>query len=89
MTVERTVPIATPQGLHARPGAVLVTTAGGFASDIQFEVGGRVANGKTIFGVLKLGARQGDHLTIRATGSDAQAAVDRLVACLEELAKEG
>ena len=88
-TVERTTLLRTPQGLHARPGAALVLAAGRYSCDIELEVRGRKANAKTILGVLTLGARHGDMLTIRATGVDEEAAVNGLVACLEALGQAG
>lgn len=87
--VERTMLITAQQGLHARPAAAFVSAAGRYASEIQLEVRGQTASAKTIFGVLKLGIRQGDQLTIRVSGHDEQAALDGLVSCLEALSKEG
>ena len=43
-------------GLHARPAALFVQQASGFSSTIQLTCGERTADGKSILGVLQLGA---------------------------------
>ena len=62
--------VKSPQGLHARPAGLLVKSAAGFAAAITLEKDGKEADGKKIFGVMGLGARQGDTLVIKADGSD-------------------
>ena len=61
-------------GLHARPAARFVSTAGRFAADVELIRAGRPANAKSINQVATLGVRQGDTITIRAAGPDAAAA---------------
>ncbi len=45
---------------------------------------GKTANGKSILSVLALGAEQGEQITLSAEGDDAQLALDKLAALLEE-----
>jgi phosphotransferase system HPr (HPr) family protein len=82
MAAEQTLTIGHPEGLHARPAALLVRAAGAYASEIEVEVRGQKASARSILAILRLGARQGDTVTIRATGSDAAAAVAGLAAFL-------
>ncbi len=82
--VVATTKIVNPMGLHARPAAELVKIAGGFQSEIFLERDGLSVNGKSIMGVLMLAAECGSELQVRATGSDAQAAVDALVALVKD-----
>lgn len=82
MTVESTVTVTAAEGLHARPAAACVAAANRFASSIELLANGQTVNAKSILGILKLGLRCGETLTIRATGEDAQAAVAELSALL-------
>ncbi|EFL52004.1 phosphoenolpyruvate-protein phosphotransferase [Solidesulfovibrio fructosivorans JJ]] len=65
-------------GLHARPAANLVTTAGKFASVIEVHKGGETASAKSINQIALLGVRHGDTITITASGPDAKEAVEAL-----------
>jgi phosphocarrier protein HPr len=73
-----TLTINHEAGLHARPAALFVQTAGKFASSITVTHGERTANAKSILTVLTLGAKQGSEVTIHAEGDDAQQALDAL-----------
>ena len=75
---ERDVLIVNPLGLHARPAAQIVRTASDFASDIRLEKDGMEVNGKSIMGVMMLAAECGSIIRIRATGADADAAVNAI-----------
>lgn len=78
MTAERTVTIGNRNGVHARPAAEIVKTAGRFQSDITLVRDDLEVNGKSIMGVMMLAAEWGATVTLRATGSDAEEAVDAL-----------
>jgi phosphocarrier protein len=77
-TVERQATIVNPLGLHARPAAQLVRLASTFASDIAVLKDGMEVNGKSIMGVMMLAAECGSSITIRASGADAEQAVQAL-----------
>ncbi len=70
--------ITNPAGLHARPASLFVQTAGRFHSAIEVALRGKRANAQSIMAVLSLGVRQGDTITLHASGDDAQAALDAL-----------
>lgn len=78
--VEREATIVNPLGVHARPAAEFVKTAGRFSSAIEVRRGDVSVNGKSIMGVMMLAAEQGAILIICANGDDAEAAVDALCA---------
>lgn len=82
--MERDVTIINKLGLHARAAAKLVTTASGFASDIQVRKDGREVSGKSIMGVMMLAAAQGSRITLVAQGDDAEAALDELEALIKD-----
>lgn len=68
-------------GLHARPAALFVKTAGTFSSSISLEnltKGTKPVNGKSMVQVLAAGARAQDRLRITAEGDDENAALSAL-----------
>jgi len=75
---EATVKIVNRAGLHARPAALLVRTAGAFDSMVYVEKDGLQVNCKSIMGVLMLAAEQGSTLRFTATGEDAEDALRAL-----------
>lgn len=72
--------ITNPLGLHARAAARFVHAAGGFASRIRVARGERVMDGKSIMGLLLLGAARGSVITLSADGPDEREALDALAA---------
>jgi phosphotransferase system HPr (HPr) family protein len=79
---ESAVALPTTVDLHARPAAVFVRTAMGFAADIRVGVNGRDADAKSLLSVLALGAKGGARLRLRADGDDAAPAVEALTGCI-------
>jgi phosphocarrier protein len=75
---ERQVRIVNKNGLHARPAAEIVKTAGKFASDVTLVRDDLEVNGKSIMGVMMLAAECGSTITLRATGPDEDVALDTL-----------
>ncbi len=70
--------LTNPTGLHARPASLFVQTAAKFQSAIAVRKGSKQVSANSIFGVLSLGARNGDTITIHAQGVDAHAAIEAL-----------
>ncbi len=83
-TQEIVLTVRNRLGLHARPAARFVSTAGRFAADVELIRAGRPANAKSINQVATLGVRQGDTITIRAAGPDAAAALAALQALADD-----
>ena len=75
---ERSVRIVNRNGVHARPAAEIVKLAARFKSDITLSRDELEVNGKSIMGVMMLAAEYGSTVTLRATGPDADAAVEQL-----------
>lgn len=71
--------ITNELGLHIGAAARLVELANAFPCDIRVANEGRHVNGKSIMGVLMLGASQGATLVITASGDRALEAADALV----------
>jgi phosphocarrier protein len=77
--VEQTVTIQNRAGIHARPSAMLVQTAKDFQSTIYLEKGNDRINGKSIMGILTLGASFGTEIRVIAEGEDEQPALEAMV----------
>ena len=77
--VEQMVTIQNRAGIHARPSALLVQTAKDFQSNIYLEKGNDRINGKSIMGILTLGASYGTEIKVIAEGKDEAAALDSVV----------
>lgn len=75
---ERSVQIVNKHGLHARPAAEMVKAASRFKSDITIARDDLEVNGKSIMGVMMLAAEFGASITLRASGPDADEALEAL-----------
>lgn len=75
---EREVKIVNKLGIHARPAAEIVKTAGKFGSGITIVRDDLEVNAKSIMGVMMLAAEFGAVIVLRAVGDDAEAALDAL-----------
>jgi len=75
---EREVKIVNKLGIHARPAAEIVKTAGKFKSNVIIVRDDLEVNAKSIMGVMMLAAENGATIVLRATGDDAEAALDAL-----------
>ena len=74
--VEKSFTITSEAGLHARPATALVNAVNSFTADVNLEANGRTVNLKSIMGVMSLGISNGTKVTITASGSDEQAALE-------------
>jgi phosphocarrier protein HPr len=79
---EREAKIVNKLGIHARPAAEIVKTAGKFKSNITIVRDDLEVNAKSIMGVMMLAAECGATITLRATGDDAEGALDALCAVI-------
>ncbi|HYH47637.1 MAG TPA: HPr family phosphocarrier protein, partial [Thermoanaerobaculia bacterium] len=84
--VEATV--AGAHGLHARPATAFVELAKRFEADVVVRHGNRTANGRSLAGLLTLGAGAGARLRISAEGPDADAALAALKGLIEQPEEE-
>lgn len=78
MPASKDIPIINKLGLHARAAAKLVHMAARFSSDIKLRKGTEEVDAKSILGILLLAAAKGTMITITATGSDEQEALDSI-----------
>ncbi len=77
--VEIAIQISNPTGLHARPAALFVQTAGKFTSNIWIGKSDKKVNAKSIMGLMSLAVSKGEEVIIGAEGEDEQLAVKELI----------
>ncbi|MBI4726830.1 HPr family phosphocarrier protein [candidate division TA06 bacterium] len=75
---EKAFTIVNRLGMHARPAALFVKTAGKFKSRIWVRKDQVEVNGKSIMGVMMLAAEPGSILAVRAEGEDEALALEAL-----------
>ena len=78
--ISRELQIINKRGLHARASAKFVQMVEKFNAEVWVTRGSETVGGTSIMGLMMLAAGPGSHITIRASGSDAAAAVDALCA---------
>lgn len=87
--IKTTATISNKLGLHARASAKLTKLAGSFISDVWMSRGERRVNAKSIMGVMMLAAGLGSAVDIETDGSDERAAMDALLALINDKFGEG
>lgn len=78
----RIIPIINRRGLHARASAKFVQTVERFEATVTVTRSGETVGGRSIMGLLTLGAAQGTSISVVAVGSDAEACLSAIVALL-------
>ena len=86
--VEKEVTVQNRAGIHARPAALIVQTAGKYESDITFKKDSEEINAKSIMGIITLGAGYDSTIKITASGADEEEAVEALVTLFENRFEE-
>jgi phosphocarrier protein len=83
LSIEAEFVVAGELGLHARPAGRFVALAARFESEIAVGRDGEWVDGRSVLSLLSLAAGPGTRLRLRASGSDAQQAVETLGRLLE------
>lgn len=76
--------IENPLGFHVRPVQRFAELAQLFKADIEVEIGGRSASGKSVMGLMSLGGRYGSNIKIKTKGEDARQALNILSYVIKE-----
>jgi phosphocarrier protein len=79
--IVRVMHICNEKGLHARASAKFVQTVEKFDADVRVTRCGESVGGKSILGLMTLGAGPGTDITVDACGKEAEA----VIAALEKL----
>lgn len=85
----RTVRAPLPHGLHARPAARIAASAKTFDARICLMLGDRRADAASLTAMMTLGLKDGDELTLSATGPQAEAALEAVAALIASGLGEG
>jgi len=87
--LKTTATISNKLGLHARASAKLTKLAGQYTCEVWMSRGGRRINAKSIMGVMMLAAGMGSQVEIETDGPDEQAAMQALLALIDDKFGEG
>ena len=87
--IRTTTTIVNKLGLHARASAKLTKLAGSFPCEVWMSRGERRVNAKSIMGVMMLAAGLGSEVTLETDGEREQAAMDALLALMQDKFGEG
>jgi phosphocarrier protein HPr len=87
--IKTSITISNKLGLHARASAKLTKLAGSFQSEVAMSRNDRRVNAKSIMGVMMLAAGIGSIVEIEIDGPDEQAAMDAIIALINDKFGEG
>lgn len=76
-------------GLHARPAALLVATLKRLAATVSIAAHGKSVNARSAIGIMSLGVRKGDEITLSADGPDAAVAIAAIQDAIRLTTAEG
>jgi multiphosphoryl transfer protein len=82
-STQKEVVLAGTEGFHARPATEFVDIVNGFKSEVRLQYQNKVANGRSIADILRLGISGGVKFIISAKGEDEQQTVDALCDAVE------
>lgn len=77
------VKVGGVHGLHARPATMFVDLAKRFAAEVHVRHDSKIANGKSLVSLLKLGVESGKVIRIMASGPDEDSALKALKEAVE------
>lgn len=76
--VAKKITIQLPDGLEARPIALLVQVASQYESSVYVECEDKKVNAKSIMGMMSLTLPAGMEITVTADGSDEEQAIENI-----------
>ncbi|MEQ1807919.1 MAG: HPr family phosphocarrier protein [Burkholderiaceae bacterium] len=82
--IKSNITISNKLGLHARASAKLTKLASRFQCEVHLTRKERRVNAKSIMGVMMLAAGLGSEIEIETEGADEAAAMDGLVALIND-----
>ncbi len=71
-------------GIHARPAGMLIKEAAAFPCKVTITKDGKEVDAKRILGVMSLGVKCGQEITITADGEQEDEAIAKLSTFLQE-----
>lgn len=76
--IKKEITINIPNGLEARPVALLVQVASQYECSIYVESEEKKINAKSIMGMMSLGLASGEKVFVSADGTDEEEAIDNI-----------
>ena len=76
--IKQEITIQIPNGLEARPVALLVQVASQYGSEIYVESADKKVNAKSIMGMMTLGLSAGESVVVSAEGEDEAEAIENI-----------
>lgn len=76
--------IKDKEGIHARPAGLFVKAAAAYPCKVTIDKNGKEVDAKRIFGVMGLGVKCNEEITIRTEGEKEEEAIAELSKFLEE-----
>ena len=75
--------VQNKMGIHARPAAMIVRITNKFKAEVFVKKDEEQVNGKSIMGLMMLGASQGTDIEVDAEGEDAAEVLDAIEALID------
>ena len=76
--------ITDTEGIHSRPAGLFVKESGKFSSKITIAKDGKEVDAKRIFGIMSLGVKKDNTVTLKIEGDDEEEAFTALEAFFKE-----
>lgn len=76
--------IKDKEGIHARPAGLFVKEAATYPCTVTISKGDKEVDAKRIFGIMGLGAKCGEEITVKTNGEKEEEAIAALSKFLEE-----
>ncbi|HXO74564.1 MAG TPA: HPr family phosphocarrier protein [Puia sp.] len=86
--ITRDFTILAPEGMHARPATALVKLARQFQSIVLLKKGIKEARLNSLLGIMSMGVKGGDMVTVVVEGVDEAAAAEALDVFFKEGLKD-
>ena len=81
---EFTYTIKDEMGIHARPAGLFVKEAAAFPCAVTITKDGKEVDAKRIFGVMGLGVKCGEEVTVEVEGADEEKAYEAMETFFKE-----
>lgn len=82
--VSQKIVVTEPTGLHLRPAGKVCEVSLKYQSKIQIIKGTRIANAKSVLGILAARVQQGDEIEILCEGTDEDEALSALMQLMQK-----
>lgn len=73
--------------LHARPASALAKQVGGYQAKVEIGKGEKFVAAKSLIGIMSLGAKAGETVTVRVDGPDEAATLEAITTFLANLSE--